>query len=243
MKAVTWLTEVPYVRGDVEWLRARCGGHPLWDKTRIVRYLARGHAFKAMPMIDRDLLGGGRRFGTGIATRTDGVWAWKSSVRYLFEKYDLALPAEFLEHVREQQFRMPPKATLEGRQFEVRREVVLQKVPYVRGVEEWLRARCGGRPLRDRKRVVAYMSRGRTLKIASMIERDLLDGGYLDEAFHVRTDGTWVWTSSTAYHVQKHALQLPAQFLAHVRGRRFRMPSAASLDGLRMTIPEDDSDY
>lgn len=122
MKAEVVLQEVLYVRGDVEWLRARCGGPALSDKKRVVAYLRRGRVYKGMSTVDRDLLGDGGWFGAGIYTHTDGVWAWKSSVAYHVEKHDFALPAAFLAHIRERGFRMPRKAALH--RLEIAREVV-----------------------------------------------------------------------------------------------------------------------
>jgi len=121
-------------------------------------------------------------------------------------------------------------------------KVELKKVPYVRGDAEWLRARCG-KALPDKKEVVAYLSQGRTLKAMSMVEQYLLGTGFVDDALSVRTDGTWAWTSTTAFYVAKHDLELPPEFLAHVRERKFRMPSKAELERMELTIPRDDSDY
>jgi hypothetical protein len=88
-------------------MRSRCFTEKLHDKAKIVGYLAGGHVVKAAPLIESDVLDGGRYFGPGLTVITDGTWAWLSSTVHYFKNYDFGLPAEFLAHIRAVSHRLP----------------------------------------------------------------------------------------------------------------------------------------
>ncbi|KAB1162258.1 hypothetical protein F6X68_00850 [Micromonospora sp. AMSO12t] len=40
----------------------------------------------------------------------------------------------------------------------------------------------------------------------------------------IRTDGDWLWRDDLAYHVHRHRVALPDEFLALIRERRYTVP-------------------
>ena len=42
----------------------------------------------------------------------------------------------------------------------------------------------------------------------------------------IRTDGTWIWTDSTAYYLREYGLQPDADLLAHIRANSYEVPFA-----------------
>lgn len=73
-------------------------GKPMQHKAEIVRYLKRGQVRAAAPGIMRDFITG-ELTGRDMTMRTDGVYLWPSEAVYYVEKYDMALPEEFVGHI------------------------------------------------------------------------------------------------------------------------------------------------
>lgn len=122
VKAEVVLQEVLYVRGDVEWLRARCGGPALSDKKRVVAYLRRGRVYKGMSTVDRDLLGdgGGRRRDLHPHRRRLGLEVVRGVPRS--RSTTSRSRRRSWPTFRERGFRMPRKAALH--RLEIAQEVV-----------------------------------------------------------------------------------------------------------------------
>lgn len=87
----------------------RSAGEP--DEGRIVEYLRRGTGLWSEMSAGPDVLDpeGPVLTGTG-SLRTDGTWLWREDLRYYLSTYHLALPAEFLAHVRRLGYAPPPVA-------------------------------------------------------------------------------------------------------------------------------------
>lgn len=71
------------------------------DRERIVRYLRGGTIIFAAMEYTTDIIAGafGRPGGSGI--RTDGDYYWRGDCPDYVEHYGVALPADFLEHMRD----------------------------------------------------------------------------------------------------------------------------------------------
>lgn len=52
----------------------------------------------------------------------------------------------------------------------------------------------------------------------------------------VLTDGVWAWREDTAHYVEAHGLELPAEFLAHMRNARFIVPTLTRSDLMRLKL-------
>jgi hypothetical protein len=112
------------VRGPLKLLSFYVGDHPdeekkqkllsltstseLERKTKILRYLNSGLHFAHYMGIVRDLLDRyDRTIDLGPDVFTDGVWAWTSEIHYYVQKYNLALPNDFLNHMEAFNWKAP----------------------------------------------------------------------------------------------------------------------------------------
>jgi hypothetical protein len=75
----------------------------LAEKQRVVAYLRGGEPLTVVPGFQRDPRGD-RELPGGASVYTDGVWAWPHIAAYLVDQYDLAVPEEFLAHMRARGF-------------------------------------------------------------------------------------------------------------------------------------------
>jgi len=77
---------------------SREAGHP--DEAGILQYLGSGAVLAAVPGTDEDLLSDLPRVIGPMHLRTDGVWARPETLAYYVRAYHVALPDEFIEHMR-----------------------------------------------------------------------------------------------------------------------------------------------
>ena len=68
------------------------------QKDKVLHYLKNAKIVAASPGIMRDVITGE---STGVRTvcYSDGTYFWKSEVPYYVEKYNMALPEHFIQHV------------------------------------------------------------------------------------------------------------------------------------------------
>lgn len=81
-------------------LRAVRRWEPNADEANILKYLEAGALAAAVPGLDEDVLAVPPRIIGPIHIRTDGVWAWPETLAYYVRAYHVALPEEFVEHMR-----------------------------------------------------------------------------------------------------------------------------------------------
>ncbi|NUR72266.1 MAG: hypothetical protein HOU81_15745 [Hamadaea sp.] len=104
LKFFGFYADLPYVAGaavSADELLAE--PHPADDKSRVVAYLQGGAPITVVPGFQRDPRSD-RELPGGASVYTDGEWAWPHIAAYLVERYDLAVPAEFAEHMRARGF-------------------------------------------------------------------------------------------------------------------------------------------
>lgn len=82
-------------------------GRPQPDEQEIVRYLRNGLLLVGCPGLVNDVLDTGTGPIGSPDILTDGEWAWPGDLPYYVEKYHVALPDEFVQHVRQSNFKMP----------------------------------------------------------------------------------------------------------------------------------------
>jgi hypothetical protein len=77
------------------------------DRERIAAYLHGGGVVMATPALIDDVVEPGR--GTVVPTSyfTDGTWIWSAALAYYTDMYGIAPDAEFVEHMRRQDFVAP----------------------------------------------------------------------------------------------------------------------------------------
>ena len=83
------------------------GQRALPNKSEVVAYLRAGAAFIVSPGYDEDYFEPSRVAAVGTI-RTDGEYAWPSSLAFYVEMYDVALAPEFEAHMQRNQWRVPP---------------------------------------------------------------------------------------------------------------------------------------
>ncbi len=70
------------------------------DKEKITAYLTSGNVLFMAYGVSKDVLCFGKIIGT-MAILTDGIWVWPKDLAYYVEEYDVALPDDFITHMRE----------------------------------------------------------------------------------------------------------------------------------------------
>jgi hypothetical protein len=87
----------------------RPAGEP--DERRIAEYLGQGTGLWSEMSAGPDVLDPEAPVLSSIGSlRTDGTWLWREDLPYYLSTYHLALPAEFLGHVRRLGHTPPPVA-------------------------------------------------------------------------------------------------------------------------------------
>ncbi len=91
----------------------------------------------------------------------------------------------------------------------------------------------GKRAAANQTEVVAYLRAGVVLVTSPGLVKDAFDGKTLAGKRSMRTDGVYAWPDSLAYYVERHQVELPAAFEAHMAQNQWRVPVPIDLTGLR----------
>ena len=81
-------------------LRDAVSESPPPDGEHIAGYLRSGNPFAVTGMAVDDVLDPERKNVAELMTMTDGEWEWPSDLVYYFEEYNVALPGDFVDHMR-----------------------------------------------------------------------------------------------------------------------------------------------
>ncbi|MBF6452639.1 hypothetical protein [Nocardia cyriacigeorgica] len=96
-------------------------------------------------------------------------------------------------------------------------------------------------PLRERVGVLdedlraplaAYLDQSNALWVTASIDDPLDPSKKRVVSIGYSTDGTWTWPSYWGYFVRQYGVEVPAEFIAHVRERNFA-PGVLDRDALR----------
>ncbi|MPM39743.1 hypothetical protein SDC9_86377 [bioreactor metagenome] len=71
---------------------------PIKEKEKVLRYMKKCHVDAVAPAIVHDVINPENRI-PNLFLMSDGTYGWRSDVIYYVEKYDMALPEEFVQHV------------------------------------------------------------------------------------------------------------------------------------------------
>jgi len=77
------------------------------DEEKIVGYLESGTVYGAMPGVEQDVLSHPPQAIGPTHIQTDGTWAWPVTLIYYVRRYHIALPEEFVRHMRLGGWRCP----------------------------------------------------------------------------------------------------------------------------------------
>lgn len=87
----------------------------------------------------------------------------------------------------------------------------------------------------DEGMVASYLESGQTLAVRVSSVHDYFDATR-KAASHlaIMTDGTWAWPCDLAYYLREYHVELPADFVAHMRQCSFRQPELTEAELLRL---------
>ena len=108
------LKVIEYRGEDKQWLESHISKKPHPDKKKILEYLKNGTRLAHVKYTERDILGSGKPLPCCRDAITDGVWVWKASVVYWIKKYNLMLPDEFIQYMKDQNWTVPSSLDLNG---------------------------------------------------------------------------------------------------------------------------------
>ncbi|MRH89498.1 hypothetical protein GFY24_18945 [Nocardia sp. SYP-A9097] len=78
-------------------------------------------------------------------------------------------------------------------------------------------------PVADRKLVAEYMKAATPVFDVPGEVSDLLDTARtILSGYSLVSDGEWIWRVDSIHYLENYALEIPAEFLDHVRGRNYR---------------------
>ncbi|RQX15792.1 hypothetical protein DDE19_17975 [Micromonospora ureilytica] len=109
MKTVGFFRELGPNQTEVygESIHSHLDSEPLPDALQVDDYLRHGHGLIDVMGAEIDVLGSGRHLVGGASVLTDGEWLWRDDLRFYLAEYQVSLPAEFLETVRGNDYRVP----------------------------------------------------------------------------------------------------------------------------------------
>ena len=82
--------------------------HPDEDKGRMLEYLSSGYRMLDIMEGGRDVVNDSAEPISDTASILfDGAWYWRRDLQVYYERYDVALPDEFVDHVRRNAYRVP----------------------------------------------------------------------------------------------------------------------------------------
>jgi len=77
----------------------------------------------------------------------------------------------------------------------------------------------------EARRVIDYLNAGQALLVTTAAMDDVIDRSRRNVVpMNFRTDGTWIWTDTTTYYLERHNLAPDPELLGHIRAADYRMP-------------------
>lgn len=100
LRQAGFFRELEHGDPDGPWLRDAVAESPPQECERIADYLRAGNAFAVTGVAVDDILDPERTNIAVLMTMTDGQWEWPSDLLYYFEEYNVAIPDDFVRHMR-----------------------------------------------------------------------------------------------------------------------------------------------
>ncbi len=76
----------------------------------------------------------------------------------------------------------------------------------------------------DEDQMTRYLNGGLILFASPGVVEDVLEPGKVIATPSVLTDGSWAWPEDLAYYVGRYHIELPEEFVSHVRQRDYKPP-------------------
>ena len=85
---------------------------------------------------------------------------------------------------------------------------------------------------------MSYLRSGHCVAAVPGIERDYLaNNSIIADPPNVRTDDKWLWIQTLAYWVEQYDVELPTEFVAHIRRNKFLPPSTSAIKVTETNAP------
>lgn len=108
----------------------------------------------------------------------------------------------------------------------------LHKEPDLPSIRE--AARSSRHP--DEERIVAYLNAGVCLAACGGAQHDVLNpSSKRVTSPDMVTDGTWLWPGELPYYVATYGVELPGEFVAHMRENGWTVPAFNGLEVRELT--------
>lgn len=98
LRRVGFFYELPVV-DRIHVLRSLSHPGAVAQEAAVIKYLDSGQLFAAVPGVEDDVLSAERPIIGALHIRTDGCFAWPSTLSYWLKQYHIALPPEFIDHM------------------------------------------------------------------------------------------------------------------------------------------------
>ncbi len=175
---------------------------PIAEKQQILDYMKRCEIVAVAPGAPRDIINPDNKL-PWLYTMSDDKYGWSSELIYYVEKYDMALPQDFVQYVLEKLRERKKKKIVIGQTREVYRN---DQYPPIKALIN--------KPIEKKKRVLEYLRRGKVIANAAATVRDVLNPDIRLNLF-LMSDGKYEWRSDVIYYVDKYDMELPNEFIQH----------------------------
>jgi hypothetical protein len=99
-----------------------------------------------------------------------------------------------------------------------------------------LRESCRATAQPDEAMIAGYLEAGAVIRSAGARVDDVLDPARTSVAsMYLVTDGTWVWPLELAYYIREYHVELPADFVAHMRAQSWKTPGVTDAELIRLS--------
>jgi len=95
-------------------------GKKIENKKEVCDYLKKGMVLAACGQVVKDVIHPEKGIAGTPDDMTDGKWLWPGDLAYYVENYDLQLPKEFVEYMKEKNWKVPDNLDIDFDELEVR---------------------------------------------------------------------------------------------------------------------------
>lgn len=95
-------------------------GKNIENKKEVCDYLKKGIVLAACGQVVKDVILPEKGIAGAPDDMTDGKWLWPGDLAYYVENYDLQLPKEFIEYMKEKDWKVPDNLDIDFDKLEVR---------------------------------------------------------------------------------------------------------------------------
>jgi hypothetical protein len=111
---IGFFRELRHSKPDGPSLKDSLRAGPQLYEENIIRYLRAGKVLMMAPGVVSDVLDPSKGIITSLSIVTDGRFAWRSDLAYYVERYHLALPNNFVAHMRDNGWAVPASIDLQS---------------------------------------------------------------------------------------------------------------------------------